>query len=98
MKDKEDLRLRQTVEKHYRKMIKMEKVKYLAPRFSEALKDISVYLGCYNEPKKEVDLLSKEETERDAQTSDSHFSGFSRFSTTNRPSGFALSPSPQREI
>ena len=47
-------------------MIKMEKVKYLAPRFTDALKDISVYLGCYNEPKKEVDLLSKEETERDA--------------------------------
>ena len=67
MKDSEDLRLRQAVEKHYRKMIKMEKVKYLAPRFSEALKDISVFLGCYNDTKKEVDLLSKEESqERDA--------------------------------
>ena len=99
MKDSEDLRLRQGVEKHYRKMIRMEKVKYLAPRFSEALKDISVFLGCYNDPVKEEDHLSKEESlERDAQTSDSHFSGFSRFSTTNRPSGFALSPSPQKEI
>ena len=67
MKDSEDLRLRQAVEKHYRKMVRMEKVKYLAPRFSEALKDISVFLGCYNDNKKEIDLLSKEESlERDA--------------------------------
>ena len=95
MKDSEDLRLRQAIEKHYRKMVKMEKVKYLAPRFTEALKDISVFLECFHEPNIEEDHLSKEESlERDANTSDSQFSGFSRFTHTNRPSGFALSPPP----
>ena len=74
----------------------MERTKYLAPRFTEALKDIATFLGCLHEPVKEVDHLSQEEDtlDRDAQTSDSHFSGFSRFSTTNRPSGFALAPPP----
>ena len=47
MKDSEDLRLRESIDKHYKKMIKMEKVKYLAPRYSEALKDISVFLKCH---------------------------------------------------
>ena len=97
MKDSEDVRLRQLVEKHYRKMVRMEKTKYMAPRFTEALKDIATFLGCLHEPIKEDDHLSKEEEslDRDIQTSDSHFSGFSRFSTTNRPSGFALAPPPE---
>lgn len=67
MKDSEDIRLRQLVEKHYRKMVRMEKTKYMAPRFTEALRDIATFLGCLNEPIKEDDHLSKEESlDRDA--------------------------------
>ena len=99
MKDSEDTRLRQVIEKHYKKMVRMEKVKYTAPRFSDALKDLSVFLKCYQDPKTEDDHLSKEESfEREAQTADSQFSGFSRFTNTNRPSGFALSPTAQRDL
>ena len=96
VKDSEDTRLRQLVEKHYRKMVRMEKGKYSTPRFSEALKDIANFLGCQNDPVQNDDHLSKEESlERDVATSDSHFSGFSRFSTSNRPSGFAMAPPPE---
>ena len=96
MKDSEDVRLRELIDKHYRKMVRMEKTKYMAPRFTEALKDIANFLGCLHTPIREDDHLSKEESvDRDVQTSDSHFSGFSRFSNTNRPSGFAMAPPPE---
>ena len=96
VKDSEDTKLRQLVEKHYRKMVRMEKAKYSTPRFSEALKDIASFLGCLNDPVKNDDELSREDSQgRDIATSDSHFSGFSRFSTSNRPSGFAMAPPPE---
>ena len=96
VKDSEDTRLRQLIEKHYRKMVSMERSKYIAPRFTEALKDIASFLGCMNEPTKHEDNLSQDESlDRDVQTSDSHFSGFSRFSTSHRPSGFAKAPPPE---
>ena len=62
MKDSEDVRLRQLVDKHYRKMVRMEKTKYMAPRFTEALQDIANFLGCLHPTIKEDDHLSKEES------------------------------------
>ena len=77
-------------------MVRMEKSKYSTPRFSEALKDIASFLGCLNDPVKHDDDLSRDDSQgRDIATSDSHFSGFSRFSTSNRPSGFAMAPPPE---
>ena len=62
MQNSDDIRLKQLVEKHYRKMVRMEKTKYMAPRFTEALKDIATFLGCLQEPIQEVDHLSKEDS------------------------------------
>ena len=77
-------------------MVSMEKAKYTAPRFTEAMKDIATFLGCMNEPTKNEDALSREESlDREAHTPDSHFSGFTRFSTSNKPSGFAMAPPPE---
>ena len=42
----EDTRLKQTLEKYYTTMIKMERKKYRKPNMSEALIDMATLIGC----------------------------------------------------
>ena len=41
-----DAKLKQTVERHYQKLQKMESKKYLRPFMSESLADMASMLGC----------------------------------------------------
>ena len=43
----DDPKLQRIVAKFYAKMCQMEETKYLAPKFSRALKDLAKYLGIY---------------------------------------------------
>ena len=87
---KEDARLKVTLEKHYTKMVKMERTKYRKPYISEALADMANLLGCTKAPEK--DLWSCKEVSLDQTSSDDmdadKSSLFSKFTQTKRPAGF----------
>ena len=71
---KEDAKLKVTLEKHYTKLVKMEKTKYRKPYVSEALSDMAKLLGCNKVP--ERDLL---EHTSDSDTDADKSSIFSKF-------------------
>lgn len=87
----EDTRLKQSLEKHYVKLRKMEQKKYRKPHMSEALLDIASLVGC--PAITESDALSRHEASLE-QTSDDDLNDadksslFSKFTATKRPAGF----------
>ena len=87
----EDTRLKQSLEKHYVKLRKMEQKKYRKPHMSESLLDIASLVGC--PAVTESDALSRHEASLE-QTSEEDLleaeksSLFSKFSVSKRPAGF----------
>ena len=87
----EDGRLKQAIEKHFRKLRKMELMKYRKPHTSEALLDMAKLIGC--DKLTETDALSRHEASLE-QTSDEDIADadksslFSKFTASKRPAGF----------
>ena len=80
--------LGETIERHYKKMVKMERTKYKKPMMSEALTDLAKWLGC--EKPKNDDFLDRGvgliETTSDEESAENG-SLFSKFTVTKRPKG-----------
>ena len=91
---KEDARLKVTLEKHYTKLVKMERTKYRKPFLSEALADMAKLLGCTKAPEK--DLWSQREGTQETSDEDidaDKSSIFSKFTSSKRPAGhFSTEP------
>ena len=67
----------------------MEKKKYSQPLFSQALTDFTIQMGLNDGKGIEVkDDLSRDPAGTSEDDNNSDFSGFTKFSNTNRPSGF----------
>ena len=86
---RDDQRLLDAIKKHYRKLSSMENKKYTQPLFSQALTDFTTKLGLTDGKGIEFkDDLSRDPAGTSEDDNNSDFSGFTKFSNTNRPSGF----------
>ena len=87
---KEDARLKVTLEKHYTKLVKMERTKYRKPYVSEALADMAKLLGCTKAAEKDL-WSEKEFSDEDIDADKSSI--FSKFTSSRRPAGhFSTEP------
>ena len=70
-------------------MLRMEEKKYSSPFFSQAISEYTTWLGVQPLLKKEIqDDLSKDPAGTSDDDNHSDFSGFTKFSITNRPTGY----------
>ena len=85
----DDTRLKETMQKYYTKMVKMERKKYRKPLYSESMIEMAQLIGCQQGT--ETDNLSRHEASLGNSSDEGDTernSLFSKFTSTKRPSGF----------
>jgi hypothetical protein len=79
----DDARLQEMLTKVYLKLCKMEQTKYSAPRFTDAMKDLAKYIGCYKSKEqttKHADLYYlSHDNETNSDSEGTNFTGYSHF-------------------